>query len=619
MIQASSPFPMSSNPDTANPDIANPDIANPANNSEMPPARSIPLPNQVAMLQTILKLQDPGLLDPPMVDPPPSVTALSTMQRLVEIINQLRATAPSTPEFATTSEPATSVLPPAAIAPYVSEEAYEVLDVLQQEQSESSGGNGQGQQREPGDWGVASQLVTVDHLVPHLLWCVARSSYRVMQLLEGVSVRQCQPGKSWTSGMLRLVTLLEIIPSQLPALSEADSASQANRQPWCFDLATGDRPTALLDGQVWLQADETVLPLRQRSVTSEHLTAKDKGQVGDQIQALQRQIQASTPAIQCLFEGLQLELLQPGQDWQMGEMRLKLGFEFVPQPAPTTAQLMGQQPDLVEAEWVEEAIAVPTSSLADGLEPGDPPLTQVCIVERPRLLNPATLIRLTDAGILERLTQANLQPYLTRAIARLKQDWNAAPPDNQLLTIVQQACALSDQYSVLVESGLNPLLPELLMDELIPKLLWQITCSSYEGMQLLGGIPARVLQPNQDWQQGTLRLLAALQIATDATDWMLDLATGEGVSSDTIRLSELAVCQQSDLPVGQSLWDKTSVWRQPVQVHTLMHNLRQQIHLNMPALDLLLQGTAIEWLESEQDWQAATLRLHIALAFTPAC
>jgi hypothetical protein len=147
----------------------------------------------------------------------------------------------------------------------------------------------------------------------------------------------------------------------------------------------------------------------------------------------------------------------------------------------------------------------------------------------------------------------------------------------------------------------------LLMDELIPKLLWSITSSTYEIMQLVGGLSTQVLQPHATWQQGTLRLLAALHLHTAAVDNTLDLSTGRSVDVDATRLGVGAIVQVN-----------TQGCLQLTSIAILTAHLQQQLYDAVPEYRLLMDGVSIAWLEDvEQDWQSGTMKLSVSLAFIP--
>ncbi len=232
------------------------------------------------------------------------------------------------------------------------------------------------------------------------------------------------------------------------------------------------------------------------------------------------------------MEGMGVNLLIPKEEWQAGEVQLDLGFEFIARASEFTAcNPSFDRMDLVEAELLED------SALSETFSGGFThlaPVAQVSVVELPRQsLGMATLIRLADQSESEPYIQQLLQQQIRRAIAQLQknlQNNRSATDDEQLLQVVNEAYETAHQVCVAVGSPLYSQQPILLLDELIPHLLWSITRSSHEVMQLIGGINGAVFEPGCDWEQGTLRLLAMLQFQAVGVSCTIDLATGQVIA-----------------------------------------------------------------------------------------
>ncbi len=473
------------------------------------------------------------------------------------------------------------------LLPYVSEEADDVLDALQ----------------ETGEWGNVealgelerirkTELISISNLVPRLLWSVMRSSYPVMRLLEGLEVQHYQTDRGWKRGMLRLVSLLDL---QLPELS------------CCFDLATSQPLENLLEPNSLLQTEEPILPLPRSPLAfvvgmASHQTIS----AGEQLQALRLQVQGADPVLEKLLEGVSVECLHPGQGWQMGQLQLKLGFEFAAQTSPAIALSVEAPTDLVEAELIEDTkLTVPPLGNVKEVNP----ITHVAVIELPRQSLGTAQVRLKQT--IDWATQFQIHSYhWLETTARLHQ---ISPlRDRDLYQIVKIACGTAD---ALQQSFRASTLPMRLMDDLLPKLLWQISRSSYEVMQLVGGLAVQVLQPDREWQQGILRLLPNLHIKTAIADYQLDLITGQPIRSELAILPISTICQQI-LGLSMEIHPQINSWAQnPIQIQDLLSQLQHQLQQTFPEIISLQQGIEIDWLEPNQDWRSAELILAFDFAF----
>jgi len=554
--------------------------------------------------QTVLKLAMPayqgGITDGSVDSQMPfaSQDALVAMQRLVELINSLRSAVLS-PQGESQPNQWHFDLPltPQNLLPYVSEEAYEVLDALQRETSETLPLS---QTPSPSP---SSSLVAIEVLIPYLLWDIARSSYTVMQLIEGINAQHGRSNEAWTSGMARLVIMLRV---------------KTPKTQWCFDVVTGRSPDSLLDGDSILRSDDNLLPLWQPASASPH----QGDRVDNQLQELQRQLQATSPVLKRFMEGMDVDLLIPKQEWQVGEIQLELGFEFISRASEFTAcNPSFDRMDLVEAELLED------SALSETFSEGFThlaPVAQVSVVELPRQsLGIATLIRLADQSESELYIQRLLQQQIRRAIAQLQKNLqnngSVTDADEQLLQVVNEAYETAHQVCVAAGSPLYSQQPILLLDELIPHLLWSITRSSHEVMQLIGGIKGAVFEPGCDWEQGTLRLLAMLQFQAIGVNWMIDLATGRAIAPTISFLNPKAVCQAFAFPEVFPHFSFSLLLRHAIQAEKLLANIQQHIQETTSEIGRLMNITTVEWLEDGHDWEQGTLTLIFGLEFLPIC
>ncbi len=538
-------------------------------------------------------------------------TVLKSMQQLMGMIHRLRLLALSSQESDTGTWKPELPLTPENLVPYVSEEAYEVLDALEDDPGEENTQpqkNGDGENHQ---FSLSPSYLRVETLAPYLLWGVARSSYSLMQLIEGISIQRSEPNGHWVSGMLRLVVLLQ---------------SQTPTAQWYFDLATGSPPNQLLDENTLLQLKEDPFSMQNLLFSFAEASSSDAGiaqatftqkrpikQAGQWLEELLHQIQVETPALKPLLTSVSVECLQPGQQWQWARLQLKLGFEFMPQELEMRPQPALSFPDLIEAELLEET-PFPKSPFRSR-----PKLSsaQVSIVELPRqALGTATLIRLTDQTVLDRYIQTTMQSQLATAISRLQQNSISQEGEDLVMQVVVAACDAMTRLQNQADWAIAFLHPQFLTSELIPRLLWHLTRSSYEVTQLLSGIEVQILQPGSGWASGILRLLAALEIQTAGMQWKIDLATRQFIVSEEASLHPDTLCQGTILSSLMQQSVGNPALQQSVQTKTLIHHLLQQIQKASPEMELLMNGVAIAWLEGDRNWQPGTLTLTVGLEFT---
>lgn len=534
--------------------------------------------------QTVLKFVNPLESEQSIVAS--SETLVAAMQRLVAIINTVR----SSPLVASKGSPS-ETLKLETLLPYVSEEAYDVLDALRSDPAVAASrqpwiGSEMGSDRAHLSSSAPPPCLTIESLIPSLLWRIARSAYSAMHLMEGIRAKRWHPEQGWECGMLRLVVMLEV---EAPTIR------------WCFDLATGYPTEPLLESTVIVQSDEFALPIRHTAINA---SDDSPSQVKYQLHTILRHLQANVPGLATFLQGVPIDLLQPGAAWQVGNLRLHFGFSFSPQAEGD--EEIPRQPELIEAELMEETLTQ-THALqrATVTKPTIASLlaTHVSVVQPAgRSLNPTTLVRLTETEALDHAAQPTERQQFEQNLSQLHQSLTGDDEETQLTLIVQAAIAHCDAQ--LGASDLELQHPMLLMDELVPKLLWSITSSTYDMMQLVGGVSAQILQPNTDWQTGTLRLLVALHLKATHVDYQFDLSTGRSIEADVSLDSGTIV--QTNMAIGS----------QPTPITAIIDHLQQQLDEALFAYRLLKNEVAIAWLEDvEQDWQSGTMKLSVSLAF----
>lgn len=527
--------------------------------------------------QIVLQLPDRALFDRLLHPTPVPKGAIVAMQQLVELVSKLR----SVEHGWHSNQPPT----PETLVPYVSEEAYTVLDALDQATSTPVHDD--------------SKPVTIflEQLMPKLLWCVACSSYPTMQLIEGIRACASLPDQPATPGVLRLAVLLQI---------------QTPEQTVCLDLATVQAAQPGLDPHLLIQTeDEGFLEhLTPPRIAPSPLDPSDRW--AHYLHNLTQQLGLTVPTLTSWLQGISVELLCPGDSWQTGTVRLKLEFEFMPHlTSGATAEATCSHP--VEAELLDEleAARVEASGLSDRAS-----LMPIAVVEMPtQPLIAATIVRLADDLLLKQFANLATERELLKAVHSLpmaqsgekNQSTELQASDPVVLALVQAAYRISELTYESASASFGLLQPELFTDELIPKLLWHITRSSYAGMQWVGGMPVALLQPQATWTEGTLRLVMRLELKTEAEQWFTDLATGRSVADWNGRVDAQAIVHcQSVLACSE-----------PLRIQHLQAEIVQTMQTAAAEIALLMGGVAIEWLTPTHDWQPGTLRLHADFEFVP--
>lgn len=465
-----------------------------------------PAPALADLSQALVRFA--ALQSEPVVVPAPG--SISAMQRLVELVGQLRGE-PDSPE-AITAE---------GLVDYVQDEAQDALDALKAD-----------------IWSVnvdrlvcPTGVVDLKHLALWLMWGVARSRADVMPLMEGVAAQMSQASQAPQSGILRLVAVLEM------QMAETCVA---------IDLATLQPAAAALDSEATIQIDSLAIETN----------------AADLVQQIETEMQTATPELQPFLKALSAEALLPWHRWQSGTLQLCLRFEFTPlrsrQPAPAAPQIC-----LAEPTWRQQH----------------------------------------DAAVLRQ----HIAQALSRQRTAIEAVVNGADP---LTAIVQLAWNLADQFQSCRWLS-RRLHPEMTLETLTRKLLWSISQSTHEVMQLMGGIPVNLLVPAADWAAGTLRFVVQLKLQMPTADYQLDVTTGQiAEPQDWLPLDAVVQLssQLQSMPGGES----------PLLLQQLQDQVQQAIDRSVSELALWRTGTLIDWLdENSEQWQSAIVRLETGFAFMP--
>ncbi len=174
--------------------------------------------------------------------------------------------------------------------------------------------------------------------------------------------------------------------------------------------------------------------------------------------------------------------------------------------------------------------------------------------------------------------------------------------------------------------------PLIVVDDLIPRLLWHLVSSSYDVMQLIGGVPAQVLRsrrgvatlsPKADpdavkSEMGLIRLVVSLSVWNSDHHWAIDLATHNvTVGAQCLRPSpETPETEFLDLNALGKLTHKSG-FLSPISAGELLLKLRQEIEFTSPELAKLMEPRAVEWLQPNHQWLTGFLQLKMDWEFLP--
>lgn len=519
--------------------------------------------------EIVLKFRDRSLLDVLTHPPTPPASTLSALQDLMALLHQLRSSASGRDAQSLTATD---------LFPYVSDEVHDLLEA-------------QPQQDEIALPPVASDpvLVPLATLSPQLLWCVARSAYSTMQLLEGTPARICAPEGDWQTGILRLAVIV--------------TGEQADSK-WAIDLALGASPHPAIRSEWLIQLDQD----------SDFPTVVDRAEVDEAERSLfwhqrtlatmARDLATVQPALQPWLEGLAVEWLTAGADWQSGRLQLKLEMSFLPQGSEPLSSPTSRV-DAIEAEFMDDLGLVGERDAHQGPDFYGSSAFPVTVVEMP--VSPTistTMIRLAGSETQSQFETFAMQQELVQCWQDFQHKLHTQPLDTLRLLFWQEFCRIADPVQAMRHSYGCLLQPELLMDELIPKLLWLVTRGSYTAMVWVGGIPCSLLQPLAQWQTGQLRLMVVLDLQTPDDRWWLDLSTGRLLPDQDWQMPPGAIAR---------LHTASQDWVALDQVQGQL----QQAMATTPELVALADGIDIEWLTLEHDWQPGRLQLHLGFEFLP--
>ncbi len=517
--------------------------------------------------KTVLKLSFPAIVNRLSSGRAVSERAVEAMGRLAEIVAKLRSPAGGWPSH----RPQT----PETLAPYVTEEAYDAIVALQEEER----GKKAEKEKRP-----TPQYILVEDLIPRLLWYMARSSREVMRLLEGVRARGLREGR-WEAGGLRLVAIL---------------TAEAAGRSWAVDLAT-QQPVDCTDATVSSPVCEMI------ELEGGHTW---KGTLEELALRVRQQILAASPEVKILLERASVELLEPGNSWQSGEIELKFDFEFTAADGGVTGTPAG----------ASDGPAAATPPCTGG---EISPAASVLIAESHEVSAAGeTGVRLVSPALQEQYLHSAVRQYLIGAVCQIQFEVSPSSgvgsketrfqESGGLLATIPSAHLIPSFVKAvwdLVEVRQEATASSGRLDELAHRLLWQIISSSYEVMQLAGGVKACVLQPERRWATGTVRLLGTLKVRAADLNWDLDIAAGQVLPPEPCLLPASAIIQS--VACRHLLL--------PARAENLLAWLRRQVRETAAFVELLADGTSVDVLppDEEGDWRTVELQLSLDLQFIP--
>lgn len=174
----------------------------------------------------------------------------------------------------------------------------------------------------------------------------------------------------------------------------------------------------------------------------------------------------------------------------------------------------------------------------------------------------------------------------------------------------------------------------IIVDDLMPRLLWHLVSSSYDIMQLVGGVPAEVVreaqilspQPETSPETGLIRLVVSLSLWNSDHHWAkvhphrfaIDLATHNvTLESNSTHLETTETTEIGFLNLSADFWRKSPDLRPPISASKLLVKLRQKIASTSPVLAQLMAPQPVEWLAPNQQWLTGFLQLKIDWEFLP--
>lgn len=475
---------------------------------------------------------------------------LEATQRLLNLIRELRSLDDANaPDILQT---------PAAIAPYVAEEAWDLLETFAERSPDCAVGQPSHSSIPLSRENQHNSYTLITDLEPCLLWGIARSAYTTMRTLEGIAATVCLVDGQPRQGVLRLLPLLTLA---------------VREQSWSLDLVTQQ------------QSFPAPLPLTATVQTEEYNLGQHASSVQSLLETITRQIHTITPALSPLIEGLVVETLIPYKDWQTATVTLCFALQFIPD-AVDTGMNRAIAPEVAvpetEADW-----AVPEEWRSPTLAP---------------------LLTFTDEAWVNQHYDLIHQQHLAGLLLHLEKAQSSEALDDPVPQLIEQLLTLETTLETALSlSGRNFPQDELGLDDLTLRLLWCFSRSAEAMMQLMGGIKAHLLKPQQGWLSGTLRLRAVLTVQTPELSWVIDLATSQPPTPLAIVLNGEELVRSPE-----SHWCQS-----PTRLEDLQRRIFQQLDQTTPEIHLLMVGTSIDLLGCDHHWLPGAIQLDLDFEFLP--
>lgn len=480
----------------------------------------------------------------------------AALDQLIAIVMTMRSP--------TAGWPADTILTPELLAPYISEEVWNVLEGLSQE----AWGKGLAPPGSP-------TILPVPSLIPRLLWMLASSGYEVMHLVEGGRATVRRPGESGTVSVVRLVPVLTLTTDQ---------------ESYALDLVTQADPSPSL----WLAPDTTISLLDHDLdgawISVETLTAGVLEVVGQ-----------TQPALyEVLATGRRVEALCPFQSWQTATLRLHLYVADMGVQGGGTALATAPNPTLPSpvSPQQADATAFTLDDFANTLMDEAVPSTEGILGD---------WLTFTDEGWVRRFLHSHAQRILVQGLPTLMQsDGTTTDGERELAcaTLAYQATQGIDGPKTLFKHTFVRV--PVLVADLWPRFRWYLAQSSERVMQLMGGLPAQVLSPGRGWQQGILSLRPLMHLTTESKTWIIDLGNGRLLPTTPLALPGEAVLETT----------QAGDWANHQTIAALIDLVEQDLAQYAPAMAELAQGTPVHLRDLDVEDEGSPVQLALQWCFT---
>lgn len=457
---------------------------------------------------------------------------------------------------------ADTLITPELLAPYISEEVWNVLESLPPEAVAQ-------------DLGMQGPrtILPIPSLIPRLLWMLASSGYEVMHLVEGgrATVRRSGTG---TASVVRLVPVLTLTTEQAT---------------YALDLVTQADPSPSL----WL-APETMISLLDHDLAGDWISV-------EALTAGVMEVVACTQPVlyEVLTTGRRVEALCPFQPWQTATLRLHLYVADMGVQGGGTALATAPSPALPTASLE------PTDSTAFTLDDFANTLMDEAVPSTEGILG--DWITFTDEDWVQQFLHSHAQRVLVQGIAQLGPEDGARPDDERELawaTLAYRATQGIDGPKGLFKHTF--VRAPVLVADLWPRFRWYLAQSSERVMQLMGGLPAQALSPGRGWQQGILSLRPLMHLITSSKTWIIDLGSGRLLPTMPLALPGDAVIETT----------QAGDWANHQTMANLIALVEQDLAQNAPAMAALAQGTTVHLRDLDRDEDSPAVRLTLQWCFT---